>query len=346
LQKIPTSRMRTVLVSALAVALFAWFLRDASLADVWVEVRRAGVGYLGLGFVAMTGGYFARVIRWQCLLAPIGHTRFSVAGRATAIGYAASFLLPARAGDVLRPLILARQEGLRATSVFATVVFERALDLVLVLTLLGTFIWSVADGLGESRAVMRTVQASGAIAAVGAVVLLAVLQVVAHHPERIGSFTLRVRHFLPERIARRFADSATAFSAGLAVARTPRMLAWALMWSVPVWVLSATQIWCVTLAFGIPMPFAGSFLEQALLVVGVSVPTPGGVGSFHEAYRIGATVFFGASEQAAVGAAIVLHALAFIPITLLGVVFMIRDGLSPGRLRRLVGRDEEIGEAI
>ena len=333
-------------MSVLAVALFAWFLRDASLADVWVEVRRARPGLLGLGFAAMAGSYLLRVVRWQCLLQPVGPTRFRTAARATAIGYAASFLLPARAGDVLRPYVLARQEGLRATSAFATIVLERVLDLMVVLGMLGAFVWRVTGDLGESQALMRSVQASGVTAAVGAVVLFGLVQVVARHPERVGIFALRAQRFLPHRFTERLAEAATAFSEGLAVARAPRLLAWALAWSVALWMLVALQIWWVTLAFGIPMPFFGSFLQQALLVVGVAVPTPGGVGSFHEAYRIGATVFFNGPEPAAIGAAIVLHAVAFVPITVLGVVFMVRDGLSVGRLRRLAGSDAEAGETI
>ena len=62
----------------------------------------------------------------------------------------------------------------------------------------------------------------------------------------------------------------------------------------------------MTIAFGIDMPFAGTFLLQALLVIGVAVPTPGAVGSYHEAYRIGVTTFFGAPNDAAVAAAIVV----------------------------------------
>jgi uncharacterized membrane protein YbhN (UPF0104 family) len=91
------------------------------------------------------------------------------------------------------------------------------------------------------------------------------------------------------------------------------------------------------------MPFPGAFLVQAMLVVGVAVPTPGGVGSFHEAYRIGATTFFGASNEAAVAAAIVLHALSVVPVTLLGLVFMAQDGLSVGRLRTLAGDARHTG---
>ena len=92
----------------------------------------------------------------------------------------------------------------------------------------------------------------------------------------------------------------------------------ALLWSFPLWLSIACGIWVVAVAFHIEMPFTGSFLLMALLVVGVAVPTPGAIGGFHEAFRIGATAFFGAPNDRAVGAAIVLHAISFVPVTLLG----------------------------
>jgi hypothetical protein len=49
--------------------------------------------------------------------------------------------------------------------------------------------------------------------------------------------------------------------------------------SLPLWVSIGWGIWCVTTAFGINLPFTGTFLIIALLIVGVSVPTPGGVGA-------------------------------------------------------------------
>jgi len=58
----------------------------------------------------------------------------------------------------------------------------------------------------------------------------------------------------------------------------------------------AFQSWLVTRAFGILIPMSASFLVQGMLVIGVAVPTPGAVGSFHEAYRIAVTTFFGRAE--------------------------------------------------
>ena len=84
------------------------------------------------------------------------------------------------------------------------------------------------------------------------------------------------------------------------------------------------------MAFRIAMPFTGGWLMLAPLVVGVAVPTPGSVGGFHEAFRLGATSFFGADNDTAVGAAIVLHAISVGPVTLAGLLFIVQDGLKIG----------------
>jgi hypothetical protein len=90
------------------------------------------------------------------------------------------------------------------------------------------------------------------------------------------------------------------------------------------------------------MPFPGSFLVVALLTVGVAVPTPGSVGAFHYAYRVGVTTFYAATNEQAVGAALVLHAISFIPVALLGVLYMVQDGLQLSGLRRLAAEKREI----
>jgi uncharacterized membrane protein YbhN (UPF0104 family) len=88
------------------------------------------------------------------------------------------------------------------------------------------------------------------------------------------------------------------------------------------------------------MPFTGSFLMLALLVIGVAVPTPGAVGSFHAMFRLGATTFFGAPDDAAVGAAIVLHAFTVGPSLLLGLMFAAQAGLNVSGMRQLADQAE------
>jgi uncharacterized protein (TIRG00374 family) len=334
-------------VSVLAIALLAWFLRHANLADVWVEVRRARVDLLAWGILMVAATYVLRAWRWQFLLQPIGPTRFKTAFRTTVIGFAALGLLPARVGDVLRPYLLARREGLSPSATFATIVMERVLDLIAVLALLAIFVWGIADGEMLPPAWIRPIEISSAIAGVSAIVLMGLMWVLASHPERIGLLVFAAARVLPHALAERLASFARTFSSGFAVVREPRALASALAWSFPLWIAIAAEAWLVTIAFGIDMPFAGTFLLQGLLVIGVAVPTPGAVGGYHEAYRLGVTTFFRAPQDAAVAAAIVTHAISFVPVVLAGIVFMAQDGISVGGLQALAGtaRDKEVPDS-
>ena len=129
---------RTALVSLLAVGLLVWFLRHANLADVWRQVQRARMDLLaGRAWASWRPPTGRAPSAGDYLLSPIGPTRFRTVFRATIIGFAALGLLPARAGDVLRPYLVARQEGLSLSSTFATIVIERVLDLIAVLLAAG-----------------------------------------------------------------------------------------------------------------------------------------------------------------------------------------------------------------
>jgi uncharacterized protein (TIRG00374 family) len=336
--------LRSVLATLLAIALLWWFLRGVDLRTVWLQVRQANVGLLVLAFGSIAATYVARAIRWQYLLAPVGRTRFRTAFRTTVIGFAALSLLPARVGDLLRPYLLARQEGLRPSATFATVVMERVLDLMAVLVLLALYVWALADPAtmppGASRE-MAVVKVSAATFGAITVAMLAVMWILATHPERIGALMLVTGRVLPGGIAERLAQAARWFSTGFAASRSPRHFILAIVWSFPIWLGIAGEAWAVTRAFNIDMPFPGSFLLQALLVIGVAVPTPAGVGSYHAAYRYGVTTFFGAPEEQAVGAAIVVHAISFFPIVMAGAIFMAQDGLSVGQLRNLASEARE-----
>lgn len=329
---------RTVVVSLLALALVVWFLRGANAGDIAFHLRRARWDLLLVSFGSLVAAFVGRAIRWQYLLAPVGHVSFRAVFRTTVIGFGALGLLPVRMGDVIRPYLLARREGLSATATFATVIMERVLDLVTILVLMAAYVWGFAREGSIPEQYLGPIETSSAVLGAGALGVLAVMWILATHPERVGALAALMGRVLPGRLAGRVEATARTFSGGFAATRDVRALVMAVVWSFPVWLFIAAQAWAVSIAFGIAMPFAGSFLLQALLVIGVAVPTPGGVGSFHEAYRIGVTAFFGASNAQAIAAAIVTHAIAYVPVVIAGIAFMAQDGLSMGGLQGIAAR--------
>jgi glycosyltransferase 2 family protein len=338
-------RARTVVIFLLTLALLVYFLRDADPAAMWAETRRADPWLLfaALGVTALT--YLLRAWRWQSLLAPIGPTRFGVALKTTIIGFAASGILPARAGEVIRPYLLARSEGLPATAAFATIILERLLDMATVLLLFTVFVYTVPPGtMATGAAQWSDVKFWSAVSAAVSVAGLAVLFALAGHPERLGRAALRIERVLPAALARTLASFVEAFAQGLAVMRDPARLLAALVQSFPLWLSIAAGIWLTSQAFHITFPFTASFLVATLLVVGVAVPTPGAIGGFHAAYQIAVVTFFGAPDDRAKSAAIVLHAISFIPVMVVGLALMAREGLTLSGARKMAAeRDPAAG---
>jgi uncharacterized protein (TIRG00374 family) len=334
------SRLRAALVLVLTVGLLAYFLHGVPLGDVWSKTRQADVGLLVVGVGVTLMVYALRAFRWQYLLAPIGPTHFSTAFQATVIGFAANFLLPARPGEVLRPYLLAKRENLPPTAAFATIILERLLDLVTVLLLFGVFVLSVDPAsLSGDPAMYAKVKTGGLLAAGASVAGVLVFYFLAGHPETLGAWALKIERILPAKLARGVASLVESFAQGLVVMRRPAHLLGSLALSFPLWLSIALGIWVTSRAFHMTFGYIGSFLVTTLLVVGVAVPTPGQVGGFHTAYKIAVVTFFGAPETTAVGAAIVLHAISFVPVTLLGLFFMFREGLSLGRMREMAQKE-------
>src|SRR4051812_30748531 len=330
------THLKTLAVAGLTLALLGWFFRQADLSQVWREIREAKPWALAL-LLAITGlTYLLRALRWQFLLRPLGPTRLSQAFRTTVMGFAANTVLPLRAGEMVRPYLLARREGLSVPATITTIILERLLDLMTVLVFLGLFVVFFDPGLDRvNAAVYKSVKLGGLIGALGSGAVLLVLGLNAVRPvltHRLIDACLRV---IPVRFRSRLSALIYGLLDGLAVTRDLTRLAQAIALSFPLWLSIATGIWLVTVAFHMTVPFTGSFLIMALLTVGVAAPTPGAVGGFHEAFRIGTAVFYGVDNDRAVGAAIVLHAASFIPVTLLGGLFMMQDGLNLARVRGL-----------
>ena len=250
---------------------------------------------------------------------------------------------------MLRPYLLARHEGLPPTAAFATIILERLLDLVTVLLLFGVFVLLVDPAsLSGDPAMYGRVKAGGLLAArprrSPAWPCFSSWRGIpsAWAPGRCGSSGCCRRSWRA-----RVAGFVETFAQGLAVMRQPGRLLVSLILSFPLWLSIAAGIWVSSRAFHMTFGYLGSFLVMTLLVVGVAMPTPGQVGGFQAMYKIAVVTFFGvAGRRGRSPRRSSLHAISFVPVTLLGLVFMAREGLSLGARcgkwprRRKQGRDQ------
>ena len=331
------ARVRTVFITAAGIGLMVYVLRGAQLDRVVDAVGSARRDLLFLAFIVTLLTYVARAIRWRYLLAPLQRVRFGPALRATVMGFAATSVLPGRVGEIVRPWALAREERMSVSAAFATVVVERLLDLVVILAMFGITLGLLDPGFAtDDPAPLAAVRAGALLSAAAGGAILWLVFAAAGRPERVDRLVERFTTRLPERwaglaqrLSRRFVD-------GLAVMRQPRLLVVSTVWSFAIWALIAGSIWLVTIAFGIAMPLSGAAVILILVAVGVAVPTPAGIGGYHAAYQLGATILYGAAPEAAAGAGLIAHAFSFLPVTIAGITLMLRGGMRMHGIGRML----------
>jgi glycosyltransferase 2 family protein len=328
-----TQRLRLAVGGLLAIVLLALVLRGVEWPALWKALREAHVAPL-VGLFLLSGvTYWIRAWRWGFLLAPLGRVPLSRLFPVTMIGFLAGLVIP-RAAEVLRPYLVSRSHGIPTSAGFATIVVERLLDLLTVLTLFAVYLFVLPAPPQQTHGpLLDLLKVAGGLTAAGAIAVVVVL--VAFHRNAARAMTVLDRVFsrLPSRLAEPAGRALRAFGEGLAVFQAPfgHLLA-VVGQSFALWLAIAVGFQLNNLAFGIDLPFHATFLLTAFLTVGVAIPTPGTVGGFHAFYLLAMTQAFGTPKDTAVAAGLTAHALSNLPVLILGLVYLGREGLTLGKV--------------
>lgn len=302
----------------LAAALLGYFLSRVPISEIGRRIAAASPSWLAAAVVLSLCTFVMRALRWTWILRPVGRVPFLPAFRATAVGFAANTVLPARAGEVLRPAILSREAALPFTALLASILFERILDALAQLFFLAIALMGARPVAGGTLTSGRVRLVAGAVAA--AAVGIALFAVVWRRAtERLVDRLLRV---LPERLRPKARGIAHTFLDGFASLRTPRLLVLVAGGSLAMWLVINVQIWCVMRAFGVDLPLAAAFVVTTAAVLGLAVPTPGGVGGYHAAVQFALTDVFRVPVATATGVALIAHAVSFVPVSLIGFAWL------------------------
>lgn len=271
-----------------------------------------------------------RALRWKILLRP-ERTGFGNLIEATAIGLMANNILPARIGEFVRAYVLARSEDLSPGTTFGALVVERILD---GLTLVGILVVLVFV-----RPFPQWVESTIWVAmAFFAIALL--LQVVIVSPG--GSrLVLRLvialeRRFPDSRVAAMIARTTSAVIDGFRALRDPASIALSFALAMVQWILVGATFWIAMLAFGFAgeAGWSGALFTEAVTGVGVAIPSsPGFVGTFH-ALVVESLHVLNIERTLAFSYAMGLHAINYVSITVVGLFYFYKRGLSWSELEQ------------
>jgi len=312
------------------------------------SVRQANLLLLLLSLIAIYACYAIRAVRWNRIAAYMGKGNFWTVYSATLMGFASVFLL-GRAGEPIRPLLIARKENQPITGIFGVYFLERILDIGATAVFAGFALLAVSHGslaTEQGTPLMHAVRRSGAFLLIGFAVVVVFLIYFRLHgagalARRLELSVLENR----ERSAFRAKLSAlvAGFSEGLHALRTWGDLAAAIGWSAAHWILVVLVYLWIAHAFGGALgalTFSGAMLVLAFTLVGSAVQLPGVGGGAQVAMFLVLTVLFGVEKEPAAAVTITTWLITFASCSLAGVPLLLREGWSMGELKRAAKAEE------
>jgi uncharacterized protein (TIRG00374 family) len=321
-----------VLGVLISIAALFFAFRQADVEAIAAAFQNARYEYIALGGLLILFTTGLRGLRWRVL----------TDGRISAIdgfwlfniGFLFNNVLPVRLGEFARAALAGRRSRMHFTSALSSIVVERLFDMVSVVVMLG-MVFVLLENLPGWTTTAGAVM--GGIALAGIVGLA----FAARQPDGALTLAARLLAILP-RISREQASRfLRPFVDGLAGVSDWRVFAGGMLLSLLAWLASALAGWVLMLAFWPdPSPVA-AILAVAAAGLGIAVPAaPSGVGPF-EAAVIAALIAIGYNADLSRSFALALHAANFVMTSGIGLLGLMREGMSFSEVARAA---ESVGE--
>jgi uncharacterized protein (TIRG00374 family) len=339
----PARRRRKWLITVATVVTTVGFsyiaLTGIDLSAAWRALRSSNLWWLVPSLVAFGLGNLARAMRWRSLFAPQRRPNLATTFNAMMIGYLYNSIMPARAGEAARVLVLRQRSSAPVVEITGTVVLERVYDVVVVL-----LIFFVAEPWLPHQSWFGTAAVVAIVLALAIMATASVLVIYGDRPLRLLLRPLaRLFPFLDRRLERTVAELAH----GLSGLHHRRVALEALAWTAAGWGFSILCAYFVTLAFHLHLPFAASVLVMVAVGLSMILPSPpAAVGIFEGATLIALRAYH-VPHSTALSYAVVLHLVNLLPFLVAGVLLLHHNARHPvrGRSRPRATHGDSVSQA-
>ncbi|MGB8212493.1 MAG: lysylphosphatidylglycerol synthase transmembrane domain-containing protein [Anaerolineales bacterium] len=328
-------------LGVLISAVFLWWaLSKMNFGDFWQAIRTADYWWILPGVAVYFVAVWARAWRWHYLLKPIKAIKTRVMFPITCIGYMGNNIYPARAGEVLRAVVLKRREGVPISASLATIIVEKFFDVVVMLGFVFVNLPALARVKGSSGFI-GNIQQLTIFGTVLAFIILVIFLLAAMFPLVTAKFgQWFIDRLVPVRWREQTSSIMRKFLDGLASLRSPVNVLMVLVTSVVIWLLETGKYWFVMHAFNFHVSFFALMLMNGIVNLVTIIPAaPGYIGTF-DASGIAVLVAYGVEKATAAGYTVVLHVALWLPITLVGAYYMAREGIKWNDSLRMEGDAE------
>ncbi len=300
----------------------------------------SGINYLMLipYLVITLFQYIVRAYRWRYLL-PEQEQKLPVKLLLDAImlGNFGNFVLPLRAGEFIRPVIVTKERGVKYATGFASVVTERFFDLSTVLILFGIMMFWLGSGddvIVDGKNITGLLNAAALFLGAVALGLLFFMVSACLFPKFYTAVVEKSCSFLPKNLSAYVEKFSNEFLSGALVLNNPRRLLMVIVLSAIVWILTIIGFQSF---FWIFPNMQGSFMTALVITVvialGVAMPSaPGFLGVFQFSC-IAAFALCGMDKDSGIAYSLANHAVQYMFVIVYGFYALVCHGLKFSELK-------------
>lgn len=279
---------------------------------LWNAWEKSNKGYLALMALAVMISHVFRAERWRMLLQPTNnHISFSGSFLSLLIGYLVNLVVP-RGGEISRCYNLYKLEKTPVEVSFGTVVVERIIDVICMMTLIAISFFAEWNKLKAFIDSLEFASGTGmSISPWTLVILLGVGGVV------LVIFMLRKNE--------KFKKIVSGFKQGVLAVFQVKKPGLFIFYSIAIWVLYFFMSYWVLKAFDETqnLGFSAVLTLFAIGSIAMAVPLPGGAGSYHTLVPMGLVALYNLPKADAIAFVFIFHGWQTLIAIIGGVVSLI-----------------------
>lgn len=294
--------------------------------------------------------HIVRAYRWKTLLIPFAKVKsilnlFS----AVMVGYAANNILP-RGGELLRPIVYARRERISKSSTIATIVLERFLDVLTLLSLFAIAFFMKREMLSAAFPWLTNDR----------LILFVVLMIFVLFGMLVFTVYPKITHFLlkvtikpiSEKLYNSITHIVNNFITGFGIIKQPKQYFKIAFDSYLMWFFYILPMYLTFYSFDFQARLNLGFSDGALILILVGIafsvaPSPGAIGIYHYVVMVTMTTFYSISNEEALAYATLNHGVNYIFQIVVGGIFLLIENIKkiPEETANQVLQDKTLIEA-
>ncbi len=318
----------------------ALLLRQVDLKQSWSALGRLNGPFLLVPLAVFFVNLPLRAWRWQLIFPPASRPKLVACLTVLGIGNMANFLLPGRAGDLARCVLVGPAGSLSESSrTLATLAVEKVLDGLALVGMVLFAIWALHPPNWLLDLLRVAILVFG-----GALVLLVVLR---YQTRRLITFVRRgFRAVHLSVLEEKFDGLLSSFADGLSAVDSAGQMLTLLLLTAAIWTTEAASIWGLARALGLSLSLKSAVVASAILGLGLMIPAaPGGLGTY-ELFGTEAFKLAGIAASGALALTVVIHAWVFVANIVAGSCLLAVKGISLRQLRNRLEVESNSGSTI